>query len=151
MRKSKKIGPRIGPSIDTFSIIFLLKRKKKNKRKMIPIYARVTISGERIELSTKRNILLKNWDKKRQRPKLTTKALKTLNYYLEHIRNKFYVEHQKLLQKSDFYCPRSLSCRCKRERVSRSLRFRLAWCFLVPCGLLFNDSRLFHRFVRGMI
>ena len=71
---------------------------------MIPIYARVTISGERIELSTKRNILLKNWDKKRQRPKLTTKALKTLNYYLEHIRNKFYVEHQKLLQKGGPLC-----------------------------------------------
>ena len=104
MIKSKKIGPRIGPLIDTFSIIFLLKKKKKNKRKMIPIYARVTISGERIELSTKRNILLKNWDKKRQRPKLTTKALKTLNYYLEHIRNKFYVEHQKLLQKGGPLC-----------------------------------------------
>ena len=66
MKKSKKIGPLIGPSIDTFSIIFLLKRKKKNKQKMFPIYSRVTINGERIELSTKRSILLKNWDTKRQ-------------------------------------------------------------------------------------
>jgi integrase len=99
MRKSKKIGPLIGPSLDTFSIIFLLKRKKKNKQKMFPIYSRVTINGERIELSTKRSILLKNWDKKSQRPKLKTKELKVLNYHLEQIRNKFYVEHQKLVQK----------------------------------------------------
>ena len=99
MKKSKKIGPLIGPSLDTFSIIFLLKKKKKNKRKMFPIYSRVTINGERIELSTKRSILINNWDKKRQRPKLKTKELKTLNYHLEHIRNKFYVEHQKLVQK----------------------------------------------------
>jgi integrase len=99
MKKSKKIGPLIGPSLDTFSIIFLLKRKKKNKQKMFPIYSRVTINGERIELSTKRSILINNWDKKRQRPKLKTKELKALNYHLEQIRNKFYVEHQKLVQK----------------------------------------------------
>ena len=101
MKKSKKIGPLIGPSLDTFSIIFLLKKKKKNKQKMFPIYSRVTINGERIELSTKRSILLKNWDKKRQRPKIKTKELKTLNYHLEQIRNKFYIEHQKLVQKEN--------------------------------------------------
>ena len=66
---------------------------------MFPIYSRVTINGERIELSTKRSILINNWDKKRQRPKLKSKELKTLNYHLEHIRNKFYVEHQNLVQK----------------------------------------------------
>ena len=101
MRKSKKIGPLIGPSLDTFSIIFLLKKKKKNKQKMFPIYCRVTINGERIELSTKRSIFIKNWDTKRQRPKLKTKELKVLNHHLEQIRNKFYVEHQKLVQKGN--------------------------------------------------
>ena len=101
MRKSKKIGPLIGPSLDTFSIIFLLKKKKKNKQKMFPIYCRVTINGERIELSTKRSIFIKNWDTKRQRPKLKTKELKALNYHLEQIRNKFYIEHQKLVLKEN--------------------------------------------------
>ena len=66
---------------------------------MFPIYCRVTINGERIELSTKRSIFIKNWDTKRQRPKLKTKELKVLNHHLEQIRNKFYVEHQKLVQK----------------------------------------------------
>ena len=98
MKKSKKIGPLIGPSIDTFSIIFLLKRKKKNKQKMFPIYCRVTINGERIELSTKRSIFINNWDTKRQRPKLKTKELKALNHHLEYIRNRFYLEHQRLSQ-----------------------------------------------------
>ena len=65
---------------------------------MFPIYARVTISGERIELSTKRSILLKNWDKKRQRPKLINNKLKALNHHLEYIRNRFYLEHQRISQ-----------------------------------------------------
>ena len=68
---------------------------------MFPIYCRVTINGERIELSTKRSIFIKNWDTKRQRPKLKTKELKVLNHHLEQIRNKFYVEHQKLVQKGN--------------------------------------------------
>ena len=98
MKKSKKIGPLIGPSLDTFSIIFLLKKGKKNKRKLFPIYSRVTINGQRIELSTKRWISISDWDKKKQRPKLINNKLKTLNHYLEYIRNRFYIEHQRLSQ-----------------------------------------------------
>ena len=98
MKKSKKIGPLIGPSLDTFSIIFLLKKGKKNKRKLFPIYSRVTINGQRIELSSKRWIDLNDWDKKRQRPKLINNKLKALNHHLEYIRNKFYLEHQRLSQ-----------------------------------------------------
>ena len=98
MKKSKKIGPLIGPSLDTFSIIFLLKKGKKNKRKLFPIYSRVTINGQRIELSTKRWIDLNDWDKKKQRPKLINNKLKALNHHLEYIRNKFYLEHQRLSQ-----------------------------------------------------
>ena len=98
MKKSKKIGPLIGPSLDTFSIIFLLKKGKKNKRKLFPIYSRVTINGQRIELSTKRWIDLNDWDKKKQRPKLINNKLKALNHHLEYIRNRFYLEHQRLSQ-----------------------------------------------------
>ena len=64
MNNSKKIGHLIGPSLDTFSIIFLLKMMKKNNKNLIPIYSRVTINGQRIELSTKRWISLSDWDKK---------------------------------------------------------------------------------------
>jgi integrase len=98
MKKSKKIGPLIGPSLDTFSIIFLLKKGKKNKRQLFPIYSRVTINGQRIELSSKRWIDLNDWDKKRQRPKLISNKLKALNHHLEYIRNRFYLEHQRLSQ-----------------------------------------------------
>jgi len=98
MNNSKKIGPLIGPLLDTFSIIFLLKMKKKNNKNLIPIYSRVTINGQRIELSTKRWISISDWDKKKQRPKLINNKLKTLNHYLEYIRNRFYTEHHRLSQ-----------------------------------------------------
>ena len=98
MNNNKKIGRLIGPSLDTFSIIFLLKKGKKNKRKLFPIYSRVTINGQRIELSTKRWIDLNDWDKKKQRPKLINNKLKALNHHLEYIRNRFYLEHQRLSQ-----------------------------------------------------
>jgi len=103
MKNKQKIGPLIGPSLDTFSIIFLLKRKKKNKKNLIPIYSRVTINGQRIELSSKRWIDLNDWDKKRQRPKLISKKLKALNHHLEYIRNRFYIEHQKLAQTNKLF------------------------------------------------
>ena len=65
---------------------------------MFPIYSRVTINGQRIELSSKRWISINDWDKKRQRPKLINNKLKALNHHLEYIRNRFYLEHQRLSQ-----------------------------------------------------
>ena len=59
VNNSKKIGPLIGPSMETFSIIFLLKKAKKNSKNLVPIYCRVTLNGRRIELSTKRWVFKK--------------------------------------------------------------------------------------------
>ena len=99
VNNSKKIGPLIGPSMETFSIIFLLKKAKKNSKNLVPIYCRVTLNGRRIELSTKRWVLNKQWDKKRQRAKPVSRKLKAINHFLEQIRSKFYLHHQRLLEK----------------------------------------------------
>jgi site-specific recombinase XerC len=47
---------------NTFGIVFYLKRQKQKKGKA-PIYARITVDGQRVEISIKKDIDVDNWSK----------------------------------------------------------------------------------------
>ncbi|MEP2669062.1 MAG: tyrosine-type recombinase/integrase [Cyclobacteriaceae bacterium] len=46
----------------TFSILFWLKKAKMNKQGLVPIWARITVDGQRAEFSTQKQIFPKFWD-----------------------------------------------------------------------------------------
>jgi hypothetical protein len=59
---------------------FYVKETKKDKKGESPIYLRITINGERAEISTNRRIVPGNWDKAAERAagrRFTTNPLKT--------------------------------------------------------------------------
>ncbi len=45
----------------TISIFFYAKKTKSTKDGLVPVYMRMTINGERFEISTKRYILFEHW------------------------------------------------------------------------------------------
>ena len=51
---------------NTFGIQFLI-RKNKAKDESAPIYARITVDGQRVEISLKRWINPTNWDTKKEK------------------------------------------------------------------------------------
>lgn len=46
----------------TFAILFWLKKTKINKQGLAPIWARITVDGERAEFSTQKQIFPRFWD-----------------------------------------------------------------------------------------
>ncbi|MCM4154410.1 Arm DNA-binding domain-containing protein [Gramella sp. AN32] len=50
----------------TFGIVFIPKSSKAKNGK-VPLYARITLNGERIELSLQRRITLNLWDDRKSR------------------------------------------------------------------------------------
>ena len=52
----------------SFGILFIPK-SSKTKNGTAPLYARITVNGERIEISLKRRITLSLWNEKRSRLK----------------------------------------------------------------------------------
>jgi len=45
----------------TISIFFYAKKTKSTKDGLVPVYMRMTINGERFEISTKHYILMDHW------------------------------------------------------------------------------------------
>ncbi len=83
-------------SKSTFTIVFHLRNLSKQENKKLPVYARITINGKRIELSSKQMINSEDWNEKRGMAKpLNEKNIK-LNIYLEQLRNSFIAYYREM-------------------------------------------------------
>lgn len=61
---------------------YYLKESKKDKEGMIPIYMRITVNGERAEISTNKRVSLSQWDKHAERAAGRSEAARSLNVHL---------------------------------------------------------------------
>lgn len=92
----------------TYSILFLIKKNKLNKRGEAPIFMRITVDGSRSETSIKRSIPELYWDSGRNKSKSGYKYYKQLNAYLDHVRNQVYQHQQDLEKKGKIITAKSI-------------------------------------------
>ena len=85
---------------NNFSILFQAKKSRANTDGHFPIYARVTINGQRIEFSTHRYIHPEKWSVDGNRAKGTTPDSRTLNTYLDALKAKIYDYQQQLIREN---------------------------------------------------
>ncbi len=80
----------------TFSVAFIAKRPKIRQGKL-PIYMRITVEGERKELSLKQWIDTGLWNDVKGAAKGNSPEAKQLNFYLERVRGKVAGDYKELL------------------------------------------------------
>lgn len=80
----------------TFGVIFYLK-KYKAKGGLAPIYTRITIDGQRVDLSTKRAIEECNWNGQKGMARGSREEIKSLNKFLERMRAKLVDHYQEMV------------------------------------------------------
>jgi hypothetical protein len=66
----------------TFSVLFWLKKAKMNKQGLAPIWARITVDGERAEFSTQKQLYPKFWDAENNLALRQFSEARSLNEYL---------------------------------------------------------------------
>jgi len=70
------------------NVLFYLKKTKTNKVGEAPIYLRITINGQRTEMSIKRVVYPNIWDTKSQRVKGRGEKARLINNYIDSVENK---------------------------------------------------------------
>ena len=73
---------------NTSNILFYIRRFRTNKDGKAPIYLRLNIQGKRAELTTNRFVLPEKWMYSAQMMNGTTEEARTINAYLNTLRNK---------------------------------------------------------------
>lgn len=85
----------------SFSVLFWIYTKRANLNQETPIYARLTLNGQRVNISLKRKVNVHFWDAKRQRLKGTTPSKKAFNSYLEDVKADIFNIYRDLSRKGN--------------------------------------------------
>ncbi|HVT85407.1 MAG TPA: site-specific integrase, partial [Chitinophagaceae bacterium] len=90
----------------TLSILFYAKRAKATTDGLIPIYLRVTINGQRFEVSTKRYVDADHWSSQAGKVKSTikTEEAKSINAFIDVLRNRVYDLQRQIVQEQQVFC-----------------------------------------------
>jgi integrase len=82
---------------NTFGVIFYLRKYKATTDGKTPIYARITVKGNRIDISVKRSIDPENWNTNKGMARRSREETVKLNNYLEQYRSGIVESYQQLL------------------------------------------------------
>jgi site-specific recombinase XerD len=83
----------------TFGLLFYVKRSKMTGNGTAPVYLRITVDGERIEISSKRYVNPDKWNANGQKLNGTSEEVRSLNNYLKTIEHEVYEIHRYLMEK----------------------------------------------------
>lgn len=98
----------------TFSILFWLKQSKA-KNGEAPLYARITVNGQRAEISLKRKIKIANWNAVKNRVKGTNYEARTINEYLNQVQKGIVQSKNELTLENKFITSQAIKCRYLKE------------------------------------
>ncbi|NQX99825.1 MAG: site-specific integrase, partial [Flavobacteriaceae bacterium] len=71
----------------TFGVLFFTRSNSKLKDSVL-IFVRITVNGKRSEISLKRNIPSKQWDKHKNRVRGNSQEARMINNHIQQIQNK---------------------------------------------------------------
>ncbi len=83
------------------SILFTLKMGKIDKKGHAPIYLRITLNGERAEITTNRRIEVAKWDTSSHRAKGRSEEARNLNTCLDNLENKVNRDYNSMIEKDE--------------------------------------------------
>jgi len=74
--------------MNDLNILFYVKKTKKNRAGEAPIYLRITVNGQRVEMSVGRGVRPFDWDSRSQRIKGKSEKNRLINNYIDELENK---------------------------------------------------------------
>ncbi len=80
----------------TFSVLFYVKHTKQLKDGTLPIFARITVNGQRAEFSVQRSVQEGHWDSTKGMAKANTRQNKEINAYLETVKAEIFFKKREL-------------------------------------------------------
>jgi site-specific recombinase XerD len=91
-----------------FSMLFYMKKPKDYEAGSAPIYLRITVSGQRSEITTGRECEPSRWNSRAGRADGTKEEIRAFNAFLDDIRRKVYEAHRQLSENDELITAETL-------------------------------------------
>jgi integrase len=85
----------------TLNLLCFIKRSKVDASQNVPLYLRISVNGERAEISLKRFVDPKQWDSKKQQMKGRSEQSKVVNDYIQTMKLSLYGKYNSMIAKGD--------------------------------------------------
>lgn len=105
----------------TFSLLFYLKKPKKQQNGLVPIYLRITINGKRAETTSGRECDPMVWNTAAGRLRGTKEEVKSFNAYLDNLQGQIYEAHRLMTENNETVTAESL----KNKFLGKSTKARM--------------------------
>lgn len=84
-----------------FNLLFYMKKPKNYVSGNAPIYLRITVAGQRYEVSTGRDCDPQRWNPSAGRSNGIKEDVRSFNAYLDNLQNRVSDAHRELMEKGD--------------------------------------------------
>lgn len=88
-----------------YTLTFMIRKAQRKKSGEAPIFARITVAGQRTEFNINRSIVPENWNSKKEKSKGTSKKDLELNKYLDSVRVRISEIHHDLVKEEEVINP----------------------------------------------
>lgn len=88
-----------------YTLTFIIRKAQQKMSGETPIFARITVAGQRTEFNVNRSINPDNWNSAKEKSKGTSKKDIELNKYLDSIRVRISEIHQYLVKEEEVINP----------------------------------------------
>jgi site-specific recombinase XerD len=97
----------------SFALLFQLKQTKKNFNGNVPVYLRITIDGQRVEIATKRTVSPDKWNAVAQKVTGNNDDARSVNNHLKTLERNAYDAYQEMIEKKI-----PISARAIKDRIN---------------------------------
>jgi hypothetical protein len=94
----------------TFTVIFFT-RKSRSVPNQLSVYVRITVNGQRAEISLKRYVSVNEWDENKGRLHGLTHKARLLNSYLDEVYGEIKDTHKQLLREDKIITSQAIKAR----------------------------------------
>lgn len=104
-----------------FSLLFYFKKPKRHKRKELPIYLRISVGNERMEISTQRKWDPDRWNPAAGRAIGTKEDARALNTHLETLQLKVHDVHRQLIAEDEEITIANIKAKLEGRQIESKL------------------------------
>lgn len=91
-----------------FTLAFFVRKARPLRNGELPIFVRISVSGQLMEMNIGRSIRPEQWDQKRNVATGRSKKELELNKYIENVRTRFNEIHNMLIRENKHVTPKTL-------------------------------------------
>lgn len=107
----------------TFGLFFYMKRSKMTSEGIAPVYLRITVDGERVEIASKRYVKSDEWSQTAQKLLGNSTETRNINHFLKTLEQKVYETYREMIEQKASLTATSIKLWLNGQQAKEDIKY----------------------------